>query len=111
MKEFLTSNGIKMVECEIYNWKIEPIYYGKDTPFGYCIHMGDMAEMYQAFYMPDEKKLSLCSTAYSSDEVFHFHCEDLKEAEIIVHSYIKGNNFDMNGTIYEKLVEPIKKEQ
>ena len=101
MKTFTSSNGIKMVKGELYNWEVAPVYHGQEEPFGYCIHMGSIAQMYQALYMPDEEILSLCDTAYSSDEVFRFYCATLWDAEIIVHAFIKANDIDMKETIYD----------
>jgi len=94
-----------MVRGELYNWTVEPIYHGKPEPFGYAIHMGGMALMYQALYLPHEETLSLCNIAYSSDEVFHFYCATLWDAEIIVHAFIKANEFEMKDTIYDKKAE------
>lgn len=100
MKTFTSSNGLKMVEGKLFNWRVEPVYYGQEEPFGYLIHMGGMAQMFQALYMPDEKILSLCDTAYSSDEVFRFSCDDIEAAEPIVDAFIKANKFEMEETIF-----------
>jgi len=102
METFTSSNGLKMVEGELYNWTVEPVYHDKPEPFGYCIHVGSLAEMFQCLYMPDEEILSICSIAYSSDEVFRFYCATLWDAEVIVHAYIKANEFDIKGLIYDK---------
>jgi len=91
-----------MVKGEVYNWRVEPKYHGQEEPFAYVIHMGGMAEMFQALYDPDTEILSLCNIAYSSDEVFRFYCASLWDAEIIVHAFIKANKFDMKDTIYDK---------
>jgi hypothetical protein len=103
MREFVSSNGLNMVECELYNWKKEPIYHGKPEPFAYVIHMGGLAEMYQALWNPQTEMLGLCSMAYSSTETFRFYCPTLWDAEVIVASFIKANKFDMNETIYKKI--------
>jgi hypothetical protein len=102
MKEFTSSNGMKMVEGELFNWKIEPIYHGKEVPFAYSMHVGCMSDMYQALYHPDEEILSICSLAYSSNETFKFYCMDIWTAELIVHAFIKGQDIDISETIYKK---------
>ena len=102
MKEFVSSNGLNMVAGEVYNWQVCPVYHDKPEPFVYVIHMGGLALMYQALYDPKTEMLSLCNTAYSSDEVFKFYCTNIWEAEIVVHAFIKGNEIDMKETIYHK---------
>lgn len=102
MKTFISSNGINMVECQLYNWRVEPIYHGKPEPTVYVMNMGSMSQMYQALYDPKTEILSLCDIAYSSDEVFRFYCSDLEEAEVIVAAFIKANEMDMEDTIYLK---------
>lgn len=102
MKEFTSSNGIKMVVGKLFNWKIEPIYTGEANPFGYAINLGGLSEMYTAFYLPDEKQLSFGSMAWSSDDIYIFYSEDIYAAELIVDAFVKGNGFEIKGTIYEK---------
>ena len=97
---FVSSNGIVMVKAELYNWQVSPKYHGRAEPFAYVIHMGGMAQMFQALYDPDDEILSLYDTAYSSDEVFKFYCMDIWTAEIVVRAFIKANGFDMSETIY-----------
>jgi hypothetical protein len=103
MKEFVSRNGLNMVECELYNWQKANVYQDKPKPIVYVIHMGGLAEMYQALWNPKTELLGLCSMAYSSDETFRFYCPTLWDAEVIVAAFIKANNFDMNETIYEKI--------
>ena len=91
METFTTTNNLKMVRSEVYNWQVCPKYHGKSEPFAYVIHMGGLADMFQALYDPDTEILSLCNIAYSSDEVFRFYCASLWDAEIIVHAFIKAN--------------------
>jgi len=100
LQKFVSSNGLDMVEGSIYNWRVEPQYYGKPEPFAYVIHMGGMALMYQALYDPEKEILSICNIAYSSDEVLRFYCATLWDAEIIVKAFIKANEIDMQETIY-----------
>ena len=101
METFTSSNGLKMVKSEVYNWQVSPVYHGQEEPTVFVIHMGGIAQMYQALYDPKTEILSLCDTAYSSDEVFRFYCPTLWDAEIITQAFIKANDIDMKETIYD----------
>lgn len=102
MKAFTSRNGIKMVQGHTLNWRIAPIYHGREKPFGYAIDIGTWGEMHTALYLPDEEELSLFKLEYSSNDTFRFHCKDMLEAEVIVNAFIKGNDYTLKGTIYEK---------
>ncbi len=102
MKEFTSSNGLKMVVGKLFNWKVEQIYRDTPNPIGYAIYLGGLSEMYCAFYLPDEKELSFSKMKWSSDDVCLFYCEDIYVAETFVEAFIKGNEFEIKGTIYEK---------
>lgn len=104
MKEFLSTNGIKMIEGYEFNWEIVPVYIEQEQPIVYVIYLGSIATMYGAQYNPETKILSLCDTAYSSYEVFKFHCETIKDAETIVTAFVKANDIDMSHTIYKTKV-------
>lgn len=102
MKKFKSSNDINMVEGKLFNWRIEPLFYGEEEPCGYFISMGTIGEMYSALYLPDEKLLYISSLAYSSNESFKFFCDDIYVAELIIDAFIKGNKYDMTETIFHK---------
>ena len=90
---------------ELFNWRIQPLYENQEEPSVLVIHVGSMAEMFQCLYDQRTEILSICSLAYSSDEVFRFYCSSLWDAEFIVKAYIKANDFDITDTIYDKKVE------
>lgn len=91
-----------MVRGKLYNWTVEPVYHSQEEPFGYAMHVGDMGEMYQALYMPDEKILSFTQLMWESDGVYRFYCESLWEAEIMMKAFLKANDIDITDMIYDK---------
>ena len=94
-----------MVRGKLYNWTVEPVYHGQEEPFGYAMHVGDMGEMYQALYHPDEKILSFTQLMWESDGVYRFYCETLWEAEIMMKAFLKANDIDITDMIYDKQAE------
>lgn len=101
MKTFTSSNGIKMVQGYTLNWRIAPVYHGREEPFGYAVDIGTWGEMHTALYFPDKEQLSLFKLEYSSNETFKFHCINIFAAEVIVNAFIIGNDYTLKGTIYE----------
>ena len=102
MRTFTTSNDITMVKGLLFNWRVAPVYHGKEEPFGYAIDIGTWGEMHTALYLPDDKILSLFKLEYSSNETFRFSCKDIFAAEIIVRAFVEGNDYTFKGTIYDK---------
>jgi len=104
METFVTTNGILMTPGELFNWRIEPKYRNQPEPFSYLITMGGWNNHYGGMFEEDEQILSIFS--YDEDGgSFKFACSDLHLAELIVNSFMKGNDFDITGTIYDKQAE------
>ena len=103
MREFKSSNGLNMVEGKLFNWRKEPMYYGKDEPCGYIMDMGDIGEMYSAVYMEKDHNLCIYRNSDYLDFIANFYCDDLYFAETIVLAFIKASKrIDMKDTIYFK---------
>ena len=102
METFKTINGITMAVGELFNWRIQPVYESQKEPSVLVVNVGSMAEMFQCLYDQRTEILSICSLAYSSDEVFRFYCASLWDAEFIVNAYIKAHECDIKDTIYDK---------
>jgi hypothetical protein len=99
MEEFISSNGFTMVKGELFNWVKKAVYFDQPEPTFLSISMGPMDDMYMANY--NDSKLCISSIQYSRDEVYRFHCGDLKTAEIIVDAFAKGMGFEIP-PLYEK---------
>ncbi len=81
MKEYISVNGITMVEGELIDWEKSPIYYAKVEPYTYSIHLETDKHMcYFAHYFHEKKILTINGV--------EFYCEDLKQAEGYVISHV-----------------------
>ena len=103
MKEFISDNGLTMVEGKLFNWKKEPMYYGKNEPCGYIIDMGDIGDMYSAVYMERDHNLCIYRNSDNIEFIVNFYCDDIYVAETILYAFIKANKkINMTDTIYNK---------
>lgn len=94
MKEYVSSNGVLMVEGNLINWEKNPIYYGQLVPSNYVIILFDGARCYYVIY--DE-----ITHIINIDEV-SFFCENLDVAENYVLSHIISTNRNIP-PLYSKL--------
>ena len=93
--EYVSSNGIDMVEGKLLNWCKTPVYYDKKEPFGLTVSLGNMIDMYSILYKPDVNIISFTSMSESSSDVFRFYVENINDAEKIVMAFSKGNNIEL----------------
>ena len=110
METFKTSNNLTMVRGELYNWQVQPVYRDQDEPIVYTMGLkpkvfNELSDMVQACYDPSDEILSFAGTAYSDDTVYRFYCASLRDAEVIVHAFIKANGVNITGLIYDKNTE------
>lgn len=88
MKEFITSNGIRMAEGELFNWI-------KDNTVTLDISIGNMEKMHTFSYDTRKQILSLFEIGYGSDYCNDFYCETLLDAEKIVVGFAKANKCEL----------------
>lgn len=94
MKEFVSSNGVPMVEGELFNWQ-------KDDPFNISISIGTMSKMYVFGYDIQKKILSMFEMTYGTDYINEFYFEELVDAEKVVVAFGKANKYEIL-PLYEK---------
>jgi hypothetical protein len=103
MIKFKSSNNLEMVEGKLFNWRKEPLYYGKEQPYVYAIDMGNIGEMYSAVYIERDHNLCIYRNSDHMDFIANFYCDDIYVAETIVYAFIKANRkINMSDTIYNK---------
>jgi hypothetical protein len=102
MKKFITSNGLTMLACNPLNFREESTYADGTGEKVYTISIGTMADMYNAVYIPDSKKLTICKITYNDTDPLSFYCTTFEQASIIIYSFGIGT-FDadiFNDTIF-----------
>jgi hypothetical protein len=102
MEEFISSNDLKMTRGKLFNWRVQSIYHDKDSPIVYVINVGTPSLMIACVYEPSTKLLHIAEVKYSDGGSFRFLCETIYDAELIVNSLIKGYDFEIEKTIYQK---------
>ena len=93
LKEFTSTNGLTMIIGKSFNWEKAPIYRDKLEPFTYLIWVGGLESMHHFSYDIKTNFLS-----FNGNE---FYCSNLHQAEFIVSAFIKANNIDIEGKIFD----------
>lgn len=107
MKTFIDKSGNTMVKAGSLNWLRESVYAGETTaPYFYRIYVGGMAEGHSCVYTEEDKILSIANIAYSSDDpALKFKIYGIDAASIIVETFAKGMEIELEGTIYKQTLK------
>lgn len=89
MKEFISSNGVNMVEGISFNW--EKFEFNIIN-----INIGYFYDYVSITYNIDEKYISM-----SRNDKYKIYCDNIIFAEFLVLSYVKANNLEIS-SLYQK---------
>lgn len=99
--EFVSVNGLKMVEGKWLNWQIRPLYRDSNIPFIFSVAFGTLSEMWLSNYYWEADKLYISKLGTFPGESVEFHVTSLEMAEMITLSSIKGKGLEIL-SLYDK---------
>lgn len=95
MKEYISKNGIRMVNGYNFNWQKQPVYYHQQEPFVLTISVGNLSDPYICSYDLNTKMLSISLVSMDENCSLKFYARSLLFAEDVILGFIKGNDFEI----------------
>lgn len=98
--EFVSPNGITMIEGISMNWQKQYKYHDNTGPWSLFITVDSMTNM-KGFMWKANENNELSIFGEEDEDRISFNCNTLEEAEFFVQRYLEGNKLEL-APLYRK---------